>query len=389
MAYIYSDEFGDPEAIAMDLHGVDIGAPMTVAYKHLYDGDAAELLEKIKSFEELKDFENYYNRTYGGEPLHHAIRCNNINVAKMLILRGADVNKKEFSVLTPLYYALRADDEVMVSMLLNNNVSARGIFDDPGSRKYYFQYVCEYSNPKIVKLFLSKGCTANDFFILSEYNCERKSRPLHAAIMKGKIETVKILLNCGADVNQKNLLGETPLYLACMEGLIDIAVILLKNNSLVNVITKNNKSPLYEAIELCDPDIVKLLLENGAIVDNEDSNIIRNICNPLHKVIKNGGVEIVQYLLEAGLNPDLKASLEGAHETYHVDYSEEPTFLYTAVENNKIEIVEILLEYGSDMYIRNKTGRIPLHAAIKNKKKDIIEILLEVDPHLQGIVRNV
>ena len=117
---------------------------MTVAHKHLYDGDAAELLDKIKSFEKLKEFEKYYNRTYGGEPLHHAIRCNNINVAKILILRGADVNKKEFSVLSPLYYALRPDDEAMVSVLLNNNVSVRGIFDDPGRRKYYFQY--DYEN---------------------------------------------------------------------------------------------------------------------------------------------------------------------------------------------------------------------------------------------------
>ena len=40
------------------------------------------------------------------------------------------------------------------------------------------------------------------------------------------------------------------------------------------------------------------------------------------------------------------------------------------------------------MYIRNKMGRIPLLIAVENKNKDILEILLEVDPHLQGIVRN-
>ena len=344
--------------------------------KRLYEGDATYLLDKINSFAEFKDFEKYYYNTYRGEPLHHAIRCNNIDVAKTLILRGADPNKDDRYSHTPLYYALEADNEAMVSLLLSNNVSATGVFNEyrVDIPMYYFEYVCKNSNTKILELFLNNGCTANDNLFTSHiYSCERKCRPLHAAIMNRKIETVKILINYGADVNQTNFLNETPLHLACMGGVTDIVVILLKNNAFVNAIAINNKTPLYHAIRSCNPHIVKLLFENGAVIDNEDPYMVRNMCNSVPIAIRNGGVEIVKYLLDAGLNPDL--------------HTKNSTLLDLALKCDETEIVELLLKYGANIHKGDEVGCTLLHIAASMNKMEIMKTLLDRDAYLKGIVK--
>lgn len=42
--------------------------------------------------------------------------------------------------------------------------------------------------------------------------------PLHAAAASGNVECVHILINAGADIEAKNVYGNTPLHIACLNG---------------------------------------------------------------------------------------------------------------------------------------------------------------------------
>lgn len=42
--------------------------------------------------------------------------------------------------------------------------------------------------------------------------------PLHAAAASGNIECVHTLINAGADIEAKNVYGNTPLHIACLNG---------------------------------------------------------------------------------------------------------------------------------------------------------------------------
>lgn len=55
--------------------------------------------------------------------------------------------------------------------------------------------------------------------------------PLHAAVSYDQKETVRALLNAGADVNKKDYAGRTPLFYA---KTIDMAQLLIKNKATID-----------------------------------------------------------------------------------------------------------------------------------------------------------
>ncbi len=55
--------------------------------------------------------------------------------------------------------------------------------------------------------------------------------PLHKAALWGQKETVKMLLDWGADINARDEKGETPLYKASFRGKWDVVQLLLDNGA--------------------------------------------------------------------------------------------------------------------------------------------------------------
>ncbi|XP_078312031.1 uncharacterized protein LOC111136086 [Crassostrea virginica] len=77
-------------------------------------------------------------------------------------------------------------------------------------------------------------------------------------------ETVKRLLQKGANVNLCNKVGASPLYMACQNGHESTAKLLLINKAEVNLCKTNGASPLYIAHQKGHSSIEKLLLKHGA-----------------------------------------------------------------------------------------------------------------------------
>ena len=188
--------------------------------------------------------------------------------------------------------------------------------------------------------------------------------PLHTAISQKYTYIVKILLDSGADVNQReskgmrtvfefnnniNVVfdGVTPLIKAISKGdcsivTFNIVQILLEYGANVNQCDSNNTSPLYLAIKGRNTQIAKLLLNYGA-----DVNIYSyKNTSPLHLAARNGNSQIVQALLE-----------HGATDTTATDTTT-PLYLAAARWANPLfiakreaytSIIKMLIDYGADV----------------------------------------
>jgi ankyrin repeat protein len=134
---------------------------------------------------------------------------------------------------------------------------------------------------------------------------------LHAAVEKGYLKIVEELLKYGADVNMlyNSTSGKVymPLHVATKNKQEEVAKLLISYGADVNVQDETGKVPIFYAIENVDLKITKLLLTNKADVKD---------------------------------NPELP---------------------YTAVKKECREIVEVLLQYSSDVNVSDKYGRTALH----------------------------
>jgi len=123
-----------------------------------------------------------------------------------------------------------------------------------------------------------------------------KPLALSVACAQGNAETIRLLLESGADPEGHLTAGESgPLMEIAFGGDIQKATLLLDHGADINIRTNGN-TPLVWAISKGHTDLVKLLIERGADVNSPDEN--RRY--PLTTARKNGLAEIVNILVAHG-----------------------------------------------------------------------------------------
>ncbi|XP_051154458.1 BRCA1-associated RING domain protein 1-like [Leptopilina boulardi] len=101
---------------------------------------------------------------------------------------------------------------------------------------------------------------------------KRGETPLHQACVKKQIETVKILLDNGANPNTKDNANWTPLQESVYKGYYGISKMLLENGAWPNTPGLDNRTALHEAVINNLEKTVKLLLQfdaNPNVFDQE------------------------------------------------------------------------------------------------------------------------
>jgi ankyrin repeat protein len=116
-----------------------------------------------------------------------------------------------------------------------------------------------FKHPETVKVLLDAGADVN-----AQARNAMKVRPIHAAAAAAQIDVTRALLERGADVNAKQEEGYTPLHEAAGSGKLDFARLFLDHGADINARTDSGKTPLTIAIEAGQEAMVKLLRERGA-----------------------------------------------------------------------------------------------------------------------------
>ena len=223
---------------------------------------------------------------------------------------------------------------------------------------------------------------------------------LMAAIRSGDVETVKRLVQQGADVNSVNPFGDTPLATAINAGSAEILQILTDaganvrgtdgagnsfihlalrqdNADLVRVLTSAGADPnekdaignpaIQVAIVKNQPEIVRFLVNGGADVNGTNS-----IGNPvIHEAIGLGAdPEILRILVEGG------ADVNAIEKPGRFSLGDEETALGQAVRLRNLEIVRILVDAGADIRARSRPfGNSAIEIAIGRRDAQMILIL--------------
>jgi|GEM_PF-127023 len=237
--------------------------------------------------------------------------------------------------------------------------------------------------------------------------------PLIFAAREGDIESVKLLLEAGADVNQTSEFGWTALLTATQNRYYQLGKYLLEQGADPNLANKNGWNPLYIATDnrnieggdypTREPDMdhlayIELLLEHGAdpnqrlatdcgrpgCASTETRTIFTHQwlyeegATPFLRAAQSGDLELLKLLLEHGADPSIPtrdyvtplmvASGIGWVEGVTFEWSPEQTF----------EVVKMLLELGADPNARETLdGRTALMGAAHKGRTEVVQLLVD------------
>lgn len=217
--------------------------------------------------------------------LMHVAMYAGVDCMELVLAKGADPNAKSKADVTALMLAV--GDAAKVRMLL-----AHGAEVNAKSQQGHTALTLaagRAGSVEVVRLLLDHGAKLADKNILG------------AAAHSGDIRVVKLLLEKGADPNdKKNLggappvtakrlserskgrpqdflplglggnIGGTPLMFAAITKNIEVMKLLLEKGADVNARTSRNGTALMLAAQIGDPAAVKLLLEKGAEINVRD-----------------------------------------------------------------------------------------------------------------------
>ncbi|NXC68395.1 ANK2 protein, partial [Anhinga anhinga] len=323
------------------------------------------------------------NRVSGFTPLHIAAHYGNVNVATLLLNRGAAVDFTARNGITPLHVASKRGNTNMVKLLLD-----RGGQIDAKTRDGLTPLHCaaRSGHDQVVELLLERGApllarTKNglsplhmaaqgDHVECVKHLLQHKApvddvtldylTALHVAAHCGHYRVTKLLLDKRANPNARALNGFTPLHIACKKNRIKVMELLVKYGASIQAITESGLTPIHVAAFMGHLNIVLLLLQNGASPD------VTNIRGEtaLHMAARAGQVEVVRCLLRNGALVDARAR-------------EEQTPLHIASRLGKTEIVQLLLQHMAHPDAATTNGYTPLHISAREGQVDVASVLLE------------
>ncbi|KAI5960980.1 NAS6 [Candida pseudojiufengensis] len=203
-------------------------------------------------------------------PIQNAIKENNINLAKQLILENPkNLYIKDLDDRTPLHWAVSINNTELVKFIidLKPEVNIDEYVDLSGWSPLHIS--SSLGNIEILNLFMNMS---NPPDINSKTNLG--ITPLHLSISKNHLSYVRTLINeYGANYKIKDKKGYTPLIRASSIGSIPIVQELLaQKNISVNATDNDGWTSLHHALAEGHGDCAVYLVEKGGVDFNLTNN---------------------------------------------------------------------------------------------------------------------
>ena len=228
--------------------------------------------------------------------------------------------------------------------------------------------------------------------------------PLVYAVLANDVDSAKVLLAAGADVNQVTGYGWSPLLVATQNRYYKLGAYLIDHGADVNLANKGLWTPLYLAtdnrnIESGDYpvrkgdmdhlDFIKLLLDKGANVNArlKDSTETRTVftnqwldengATAFLRASQSGDIVLMKLLLAHGADPKIDTVLHvtALQVAAGIGWVEGITYEWSPEQT--LEAVKLLLDLGLDPNAQADTGRVALHGAAHKGATAVVQLLVD------------
>jgi ankyrin repeat protein len=357
----------DPNAPGRD------GTPALLWIVRVDDVETASLLVKAGADVKLA------NRQ-GLTPLALAASNGSAAMLKVLLDAGADVNAFDPANETPLMATARVGNLDAVRVVLERGATIEAT--DPQFEQTALMVAVRENHPQVVKLLVELGANVNartrigitppfvlpnsvpgfghGIGIVRGGSPDRGRRaptpggmsPLQYAARDGRLETVKILLGSGAEINQVEANDITPLITAITNNHPDVATYLIEQGADVKKVDWYGRTALFAAVETRNMDT-----DNGPPFEN---GITRAPFLPLIQLLLDKGADPNARTLEQ--LPIRQQFLRVTGTLEWVDFTGMTPFIYAA-RSGDVDAMRLLLKGGADPKLETFRGTNALMAA--------------------------
>ncbi|TDZ13598.1 putative ankyrin repeat protein [Colletotrichum spinosum] len=293
-----------------------------------------------------------------------AVITPNVDCVRLLSRYGA--SKSRGPMLRPLIHNIawsEYDHETAVRICDALLQTTSTPFEVDENDRYYrtaLMVAGDKGNLPLTRWLLERGANVNAMD-------EDGRRPLHNAIFSGKLEVMMEVLNRmkPSELNEihKSSKGSFASYLglaATLENM-EAVRILIEKGADINQKNTNGYTPIVFAVRRAgDPAMTRFFVEKGAKLDAETIGV-----QILHLSLY-GPADTLKVLLEFRRYIDIDAKSSDGFTALHI-----------AVLENLKGHVQLLFRAGADINSKDASGDTVLHFALRDKRSDIISMILE------------
>ena len=299
------------------------------------DADINLIKTFIKKGAPLEADENY-------SPLTSALHAKNIEIARLLIENGADINRKD------------------------------------GDSQYPLNLACELGDLKLVKFMLNKGADVN-------VSNDGGRTPLHYAVdsvSKDNLEIVKMLVERGADVNARTNTGYTPLIYAGWDRKNGFEIIryLVGKNADVNAKTDKNYNVGMSSARLLNLECCRFLSDNGFDFKTCDDEGMTPMLNFIKAVTCTNSESLLYYSAIMENEDEIMRLVDFYADKSDINAAtkfEMETALHIACSSliSYTKLIEALIKNGADVNARGAYNRTPIYSCLRHP--EMVKVLID------------
>ena len=358
---------------------------------------------------------------YGVTPLYLASVNGSAPMIEKLLKAGADGNAPAPEGETPLMTVARTGSVDAARVLLAHGalVDAR----ESWRGQTALMWAAAENHPAMVRELAAHGADVNARSTVQNWERQTTKEPrekwlppggltaLLFAARQGALETARMLVEAGADLNLTDPDGTSAVVSAIINGHYDVAGFLLEKGANPNLADKDGRAALFAAVDmntmpvsnvpmpnvisnqLSSLDLIERLIDLGANVnaqlvsqqayrsklDRGTDTVLTTGSTPLLRAAKAADLAAMRLLLAKGADPALttRAGVNSLMMAAGVGTKEEDTTGRSKTESDTIQAITILLDAGLDINAVDNTGRTALHGAALQGYDRVVRFLAE------------
>jgi ankyrin repeat protein len=338
-----------------------------------------------------------------------ASRTGNVGAMRVLLDHGAEVNAKEpLRGTTALMWAAAQGHSAAVQLLIERRADV-SVRSNPAERLTDTGRISPSAfAPAEGKVIGGKALAPEQ----RRGGDNGKSRDLSGggltalvyATRHNDLESVRMLLAAGADVNQVTNYGWSPLLVATQNRYYQLGSLLLDKGADPSLANNGGWTPLYLAVDnrnieggdypvrkgdMDHLDFIKKLLDHSADVnartrDNTETRTVfrgqwvhENGATAFWRASQSSDLVVMRLLLAYGADPKIatRVNVTALQVAAGIGWVEGITYEWS--EQANVEAVKLLLDLGIDPNIQAETGRTALHGAGHKGRTAVIQLLVD------------